>query len=203
MELSKHHPVEYATWLSMKQRCRKDPNYAGRGISVCSRWLSFPNFLADMGKRPKEGFSIDRINNDGNYEPGNCRWATSTEQMNNTRRSLTVRYAKADERRAKILETLPRIKKPMRKRNTEHSALPKYVVKEYGLKETLSDRWMVKGFPRFWIRVFVIQGRLMLHEGAWVLAWDGEEFPISDSLAADIKTEQQLRASLRGKPKAS
>lgn len=82
----------------MKNRCY-DPNnvkfarYGGRGIVVCERWRdSFENFLSDMGERPK-GKSIERINNDGNYEPGNCRWATQGEQMRNaiTTHNLTFR----------------------------------------------------------------------------------------------------------------
>jgi len=62
-------------------------NYGARGITVCDRWRDFPAFLADVGERPSSGLSIDRINNDGNYEPGNVRWATPKEQSNNTRRN--------------------------------------------------------------------------------------------------------------------
>jgi len=82
--------VEYRTWASMIQRCinptvRGWKYYGGRGISVCSRWLKFENFLADMGVRPSALLSLDRINNDGNYEPSNCRWATRSEQRLNQR----------------------------------------------------------------------------------------------------------------------
>lgn len=84
---------EYKAWSGMKQRCysprcRSYRNYGARGITVCDRWRdSFENFLADMGRKPAANLSIDRIDNDGNYEPGNCRWATWTQQANNTRRS--------------------------------------------------------------------------------------------------------------------
>jgi len=87
----------YATWYTMHRRCSeakfKDfPFYGGRGIKVCERWNSFENFLADMGMRPP-GQTLDRKNNDGNYEPGNCQWATHRIQMNNTRRNRYLTYA--------------------------------------------------------------------------------------------------------------
>ena len=78
----------YISWQAMKRRCLKSqednyPRYGGRGIEICDRWLnSFENFLADMGKRP-EDLTLDRINNEGNYEPSNCRWATLSEQNSN------------------------------------------------------------------------------------------------------------------------
>jgi hypothetical protein len=86
--------ITYRSWKAMIQRCH-NPNaqhyayYGGRGITVCDRWrLSFADFLADMGERPSLLQSIDRYpDNDGGYEPGNCRWATRTQQQRNTRRS--------------------------------------------------------------------------------------------------------------------
>ena len=84
----------YKTWAGMMSRCSDANNdrffdYGGRGISVHARWHKFEGFLADMGEKPK-GSSIDRINVNGNYEPGNCRWATHTQQARNKRNNRLV-----------------------------------------------------------------------------------------------------------------
>lgn len=91
------HSKEYSSWNDMMKRCYNKNashynNYGGRGIAVCDRWLKFENFYADMGDR-LEGTSIDRIDNNGNYEPGNCKWSTRKEQCNNRRSNRFVTYA--------------------------------------------------------------------------------------------------------------
>ncbi len=84
----------YKIWLGMRKRCmdERDSRYGGRGIKVCERWLeSFDNFLADMGERP-EGMSIERNNNDSDYEAKNCRWATVKEQARNKRNNIVIEF---------------------------------------------------------------------------------------------------------------
>ena len=94
--LSKKHLPTYRSWSAAKGRCNNPANkyYGARGIKMCERWMnSYANFVADMGERP-EGLFIDRINNDGNYEPGNCRWATRSEQERNKRHPKRGPYKK-------------------------------------------------------------------------------------------------------------
>lgn len=81
---------EYHAWHDFMRRCYNKnhvgyKDYGGRGITVCERWKKFENFLEDIGPRPSSLHSIDRVNVDGNYEPGNCRWATAKQQMRNQR----------------------------------------------------------------------------------------------------------------------
>lgn len=88
---------EYTTWASMMQRCENSgnagfKNYGGRGIRVCKRWRKYENFLKDMGRKPNPESSIDRIDNDGDYDPSNCRWASKKEQQNNTRRNRKITH---------------------------------------------------------------------------------------------------------------
>ncbi len=84
----------YRTWSHILGRCNNPRdadyhNYGGRGIKVCERWEIFSNFLADMGE-PQDGLTLERIDNDGNYEPGNCRWALRSDQNKNTRRTIII-----------------------------------------------------------------------------------------------------------------
>jgi hypothetical protein len=87
---------EYRVWADMRQRCNNPNNpayfrYGGRGISVCERWEeSFENFWEDMGPRPEGNFSIERKDNNGNYEPGNCCWVPMREQAANTRKNRYI-----------------------------------------------------------------------------------------------------------------
>lgn len=93
---------EYRIWSHMKDRCfnprnKKYPDYGGRGIRVCPKWKdSFESFYADMGPRPGAEFSIERINNNAGYSPGNCRWGTRKEQGRNKRNNRLVRYGDRD-----------------------------------------------------------------------------------------------------------
>lgn len=89
---------EFRAWHGMISRClypsiKGYENYGGRGITVCDRWRnSFENFYSDLGPRPSGGYSLERVNNDGNYEPLNCKWATKLEQDNNRRTNVFIEF---------------------------------------------------------------------------------------------------------------
>lgn len=89
--------ITYRSWSAMKTRCTNPnvesyKNYGGRGIKICERWNDFANFLADMGERPSLAHSLDRENTNGDYEPGNCRWATRVVQSNNSRANVRLKH---------------------------------------------------------------------------------------------------------------
>lgn len=127
--------TEYRSWASMKNRClnSKDAKYkywGGRGIKICDRWLGpdgFINFLADMGRKPSLTHSIDRYpNKDGDYEPGNCRWATKVEQVRNRSNTIWLEY----KGRRMVL---------------------KLWMEELGVSKTAIDHHLKKGRPFEWI----------------------------------------------------
>lgn len=112
---------EYRTWTAMVSRCtnknhKSYHNYGGRGITVCESWMTFENFLTDMGIRPKRGFTIERINNSKGYCKENCKWATMEEQGNNRRTNVFISFNGKSQTISKWARELRMDKTTIRKR---------------------------------------------------------------------------------------
>lgn len=123
----------YTTWLSMLDRCRNPKNshfhnYGGRGIKVCERWKSFKKFLEDMGEKPSNNFSLERINNDADYCPENCKWILLSDQAKNTSKNKKIIYKE-------IL--YPTIMELARKFNINHNLIYGYLRRGYTIEETM------------------------------------------------------------------
>lgn len=140
------HPLRNV-WTSMRQRCRDKnvPNYhryGGRGITVCGRWNnSFENFVSDVPPRPEPHYkySLDRIDNDGNYEPGNVRWATRKEQSNNTKNSLSTIWNIPDGTPVKHNDSIVTVREL-----SDLTGIPLIVVK-YRWSPHYDSRWIIDG----------------------------------------------------------
>lgn len=159
------HTRTYQKWNSMKNRCfnprlKNYKNYGGRGISVCESWLKFENFLSDMGIAP-DAHSLERIDNDGNYEPGNVRWATAKEQQRNKRNSRFITYRGKTLTVAAWAEELGLPITALSKRlqygwGVERAFSPKYMPKEMthlGVTKTISE----------WARILGVHRRTVLN----------------------------------------
>lgn len=139
--------TEYSSWKNMKNRCTNSRNkryidYGGRGIKVCSEWLdSFETFLKDMGPKPTYEHTLERNNNDGNYEPSNCRWATKLEQASNKRNIKLV------ENPSGKLETISKIAKDNGfKMGTLLARLNKGMTIEEALNKPVEKLYLYNGF---------------------------------------------------------
>lgn len=166
----------YTSWSAMKARCLnpRDPYYAdygGRGITVCERWLRFDAFFADMGERPR-GRTLDRIDANGNYEAGNCRWATYKEQTHNTREPRQYCWSPAiasrDEIRGKFASGDWSMKK---------------LAREYGVSEKTIARWIEGITPpkRSWGGSSAFRGVSLIRRGGRWLAYiqvEGQRIPL-------------------------
>src|SRR5262245_36101478 len=147
----------YSSWIEMRRRCRANGRdnsryYSERNITVSAEWSDFGTFLADMGERPTPSHTIDRIDPNGNYEPGNCRWVTITEQNNNRRNNRYVTYRGL----TVSLRTALRMAGDIVEQSLARQRLIKgwsieAAVETLPLARMVQGHWRTKGNKTFWI----------------------------------------------------
>jgi len=154
--------AEYRAWHTMKQRCRNSNNpkwynYGGRGITVCNRWLTFENFIEDMGPKPSPQHSLDRIDNESGYRPDNCRWATQAEQRLNSRavydslaaecRARGIPYATVKDRRRRGWTVQQALDTPPFGNPHTLQKSQRQMAREHGLAASSLKKRLKKGWP--------------------------------------------------------
>lgn len=144
--------TEYMIWSGLRQRVlnadsRSYPRYGGRGIGICKEWDSFETFLADMGPRPSLLHSLDRKDNNGDYEPGNCKWSTKAEQANNRRDNRHIEFGGKKQNISQWAKELGISKYRIYQRlNNGYSP-------EQCLSVTCLPNGLAKGLPRPWTKL--------------------------------------------------
>lgn len=138
----------YNTWLSMKKRCSNPadssyPHYGGRGIKVCDRWLNFENFYRDMHPKPSPSHQINRINNNGNYEPSNVNWVTPAENSNNRRSSVILSW---QGKTLTLAEWAIEV-------NLPYSALKQRYKKGWSIEKMLTTPWLARNQRKSFFRI--------------------------------------------------
>jgi hypothetical protein len=192
---------EYSIYCGMLARCYNRNKkiyrrYGGRGISVCKRWRhSFNNFLADMGNLPTPNHTLDRINNDGNYKPSNCRWATMAEQCKNRRTSIKITYngeTKILSDWAKLLgfnqttlkQRIVKLHWPTKRAFTTKPKKQYRKITYQGHTKSVSAWSMKVGIPINTLRARVFQ----------------QHWPVEKALNTPVRSWHQLKPSLRQRP---
>jgi predicted DNA-binding protein YlxM (UPF0122 family) len=190
----------YQCWRSMIGRCNNKndkgyKNYGGRGIKVCERWNNFENFLEDMGEKP-DGLSIDRIDNDGNYEPNNCRWATDKEQMRNRRNTTNIPFNGDQISLVEVAETKGMSKQALRKRINRGWNIKEAIEKpqrEYDLKEKTRDEKIAQERREFIAELSKTCGKpeKILHRRIFNMGFSIEK-------AITLPVDKQIRVEYKG-----
>lgn len=181
----------YQSWADMRSRCSNPKHkryaaYGGRGIKFCERWDSFEAFVEDMGLKP-DGLTLDRIDNDGDYEPDNCRWATYRDQNKNKRTTTTYRYDGRDQTIEEWAEEIGMPRTMLSERIHRYGwSIKKAIEMPAGHKENLpTDPEKLKFVPKLTDEQ-AEKIRTLYAEGGWTHRTLGEKFGVSGTTVGNI-----------------